>query len=757
MPTKYRSSSASPFEYERTPTRSLNVMSNSSTRRSRSLDNKQQKSPIVFRIRDIDDVSPRQYQHKKIPSSSSKSSSSSEAFDPWESFSLPSSSSYFSPTSVTETSSFFPIQTEKQSSKKQSHRKNKKQQRRTSTITSTNQKQCSQKRQPLPQRIIPGVSKMTMHQSLAVIFSAFWERADLYTDVLGLKHDKPTLRQLRLAFFRQGREVLASPIENPDDMTTISAALKPPVFACSISQYSNPYENGIVKSSVQVSRKAKLKFQAINLAYQLLKDESNRKIYDKWRMCNSRLPNPASCSPPSSPFKAPCSPIAQEISVVDDPSCYGNKNRYKPLSNKELNEILNVGGNVDRTKQLRYKNYVDSPDSSNISIDVSSAMGCSVNSKSSLPSILKKSKFGKNTHKNMPSTLSAARTPNRKITWNEDVEEFVILERSRETSDDKQQENVDARGTDIEDNNNISDPYTNEAYKDDWFFGTDVHFDSTSKSKNDKQLHAVTLGTDPDREEPGQISFFNFKSLNDSSMAVFDSSTPLEAYNDRVYSKPKIQINSTSWTDNVVKQMQATQFVKKAADDNAVNELNPKQSPRRSRPNVLCDETGVKNNVRIGHETVDAAEDMSIYSKETYVTRETYDTKETYDSSWKSYNTRETYDSSCKSYGFECLRIDQAKDYIMMNRECFSIDITKGFQATLSNYINAAVSDMKEGLFTLGDMLERRKSSERADDKKKGENPLLIQSFEIDAMMDILKTEMENVTSINKKNWNRLY
>ncbi len=123
--------------------------------------------------------------------------------------------------------------------------------------------------------IIPGVSQMTMRQILSVVFSAFWDRADLYTDVLGLEHDQATPRQLKLAFLRQGRVVLATPIESPDDMTLLSAGIRGMITSSSNSDAISTVS--VVQSGTPVSRKAKLRFQAVSLAYELLKDGDKRK------------------------------------------------------------------------------------------------------------------------------------------------------------------------------------------------------------------------------------------------------------------------------------------------------------------------------------------------------------------------------------------------------------------------------------------------------------------------------------------------
>jgi len=225
----------------------------------------------------------------------------------------------------------------------------------------------------------PPVSHLKLMRTLSNIFSAFWEQADLYTDVLGLENDQPTPRQLRLCFFRRGRTILSTPIESVDDMTMLSLGIK-----CednSTTGFDSSSIN-VIQSGVTVSRKGKLKFQAISLAYEILNDETKKKQYHEWKLWNPRLP------PPS--FEE------EHASIQIDQSTVLSSTSKESFSNKEPTE------NRDRE------------------IDVESRTSICRSMHSNIGSILQPSRYGNNKLNRLAS--------NRKITWNEEVEELVILE-----------------------------------------------------------------------------------------------------------------------------------------------------------------------------------------------------------------------------------------------------------------------------------------------------------------------------------------
>lgn len=226
-------------------------------------------------------------------------------------------------------------------------------------------------------------SRLKLVPTLASIFATFWERADLYTDVLGLEDDHPTPRQLHLCFFRHEQTVLATPIETIDDMTMLRLGIKSQNIS-TIGDDSNSM--GVIKSAVEVSRRAKLRFQAISFAYEILNDKSKRKHYNEWRLCNSRLPPP--------PFELKDSTIQIDQSTE-------SSSITKKLINKEI------------------QGY---------ELDVESRTSVYSSMYSHTGSILQPSRYGNRKLKRIAS--------NRNIRWNEEVEELVILEGNYNSNND---------------------------------------------------------------------------------------------------------------------------------------------------------------------------------------------------------------------------------------------------------------------------------------------------------------------------------
>jgi len=205
--------------------------------------------------------------------------------------------------------------------------------------------------------------------------------------VLDLENDKPSPRELRLCFFRRGRMILATPIESADDMTMMSLGIKSQnnaTVGCDSS-------SSIIQSGVTVSRKAKMRFWAISLAYEILNDEVMRKHYHEWRLWNPRL------SPPS---------FEEEASIIIGQSTGSIASSNEKLSAKELSEIIIAGGGVQRSKDRE--------------TDVESRISASSSMYSNANSILHPPRYG---NKKMNKI-----TTNRKIRWNEEVEELVILD-----------------------------------------------------------------------------------------------------------------------------------------------------------------------------------------------------------------------------------------------------------------------------------------------------------------------------------------
>jgi curved DNA-binding protein CbpA len=794
----------------------------------RKLTSSNKKNPLFFQIREKYHVSPignDQYHHHN------QAKTTSEAFDPWVSTSF-SSSSYdsppqfvtndYSPTSAMEPISEMPLATKTIPTQKYKRDEERFERRDRShkTINSTRSKSTSSNSthrnnnhfhhnhghyQPTPspsrsQNIIPGITKMTMRQSLAVIFSAFWERADLYKDVLELDHDNPSKRQLRLAFFREGRKVLASPIESLDDVTVIDSGMKPDFAVSSCARSPTREQQPKVQSGMKVSRKAKMKFQAVNLAYDLLMDESKRKLYDEWRLWNTRLPPPSSL-----PTMTVVTKSKSSSSNTSPTNSIDEGSQYQRLSNHELNEVINAGCGVDDVKKMRSKKQVYSPPTTKKHINNMGSYSVGSNKKC-LPSILKEPTFGTSMDSRSLFTnrgrnkLSQYSNNERKIKWNEEVEELVILDSSREcdlTNYDSFHSSVDGanddfglRGRKDYQSQNIPDPYASSTLQDDWFkteshkdiqwpnksIGQDFKVGPSSSKKQNKQRNVnfnrsdmqttslsysfqslddsqVTWTETPDYSLEDKKTSINISPDDDSLVAILDDPTPSQLH-DQTKTTPRwvaIQEkeNRRKWANNTGTGIKcpgpqtATNNIQQATSDQqnivsdntyvvdegknvTINFRSYRKEPKTSKSKSLNTVAEVvdlfpkKNQTNVHGLGLDV-EDMSLQSKETF------------DSSWKSFgNTNET--SFVKTN--DCAVFGRSNDCVFQTNNLFSIDMTKGFQATLSNYINAAMSDMKEGLSTLGKKWE----------ENIGENPFLINSFELDSMMNILKGEMNTLS-----------
>jgi len=129
---------------------------------------------------------------------------------------------------------------------------------------------------------------LPLEESLSLIFASFWNRADLFNDVLGIDDSiiDPSLKQLQSACLRQGCAVLTSAIEDEDD-NSVGSTGPAPQNGISDNSLLGPMS---IQSGVQLKKKAKLKLHAINLAFEVLKDNKKRKIYEAWRTMNPRIP-----------------------------------------------------------------------------------------------------------------------------------------------------------------------------------------------------------------------------------------------------------------------------------------------------------------------------------------------------------------------------------------------------------------------------------------------------------------------------------
>ncbi len=547
--------------------------------------------------------------------------------------------------------------------------------------------------------IIPGVSQMTMRQILSVVFSAFWDRADLYTDVLGLPMGDVTDRELKLAFLRQGRIVLATPIESPDDMTMISAGV-----GGIIAGPNSPSRDrdgmsslSVVQAGTPVSRKAKLKFQATSLAYELLKDQTKRTAYDEWRLWNSRLPPPPEMNNTSSQDK----------------------------EDQELADSLSGRESPSGSPSLMYTPSVDS---------------------SNITSILRRPTATAKERRRAGMRRASKQTlrHDRKISWNEEVEELVITETMPHYDplvDDPKENHVYGQY------HGLLDPYGESA--ENWF-GTVDNENSNSEGGmtrreryQDSRPWLTSRSADPGMRDHPNVH--NFNSLNSqtvttsmeehsSSGVVFEGYNPNDSLmvildgplsperNTNKKGPPGAPGKGDSWTG--------------FPDDEL--ESKPTHGSWNNGPNEGGDSSLNHGNVKVNVNVMPMETRAPVLPRNPDMdqddggsfTSQSYSMQSTV--SWNSVPTVEPHD--------DC---DIGR----------TVDLARGFQATLSNYINSAVEDMKEGLQLMGKQWDEIATPSTANanasasgssrDKK---NFFFLETQELDAMMGILSTEMQSLT-----------
>ncbi len=676
--------------------------------------------------------------------------------------------------------------------------------------------------------IIPGVSKMTMRQMLSIIFSAYWDRADLYTDILNLDHDKPSKRQLKLAFFRAGRVALSTPIESPDDMTMLSAG-----FRATFANNNNHHGNGsmpngsnlttgnqndrfresgggesdvgstisIVQAGTPVSRKAKLRFQAISLAYELLNDDAKRAMYDEWRMWNSRLPPPPPPPPPSSSRASARNGLGTILETEETVSARLRR-RHASRSGGSLLDTFGGDGHdqvVDSTApKANMGTALTGSDSSPITPapyeGFGAAPGPSASRECRAPSILRKSSkttrrkltFGgkKNSKQQQQQHLNQNQTRNRRISWNEEVEELTIVEDNQHNYRAGDMGNYHAEG-EIEEglgfppynalsdeidgtkeNRNphdrnmlgFEDPYGPTA--EDWFgtIDTDLPEYKRGLSKRIQQKRSDCKGIDGtnsilfeqassiesygrrDYSQRDRTSVNNFQSLG--SRTIMDSAelagttTPSDVLYDEDDPDDSLMIildgpyqhnrqaaaSSTekpdcSWTadgegdnaDQCWNDLFADSLSPLGSDGISRNSAGP-FAPSVNNATANSDSApGLIPNLPPNSDLVD--DDGSL-------------------------TTTDTYSTMTDGRTGDC---DLGH----------TVDLARGFQASLSNYINAAVTDMKEGLqMMVGDQwddLELMGGGSNSGEKSK--NFFFLETAELDAMMSILKKEMDGIST----------
>lgn len=567
-------------------------------------------------------------------------------------------------------------------------------------------------KRPSSKRIIPGVSKMNMRQTLAIIFSIYWDRADLYMDVLGLENDHPSDRELKLAFFRQGREVIATPIETPDDATMLTYGRAP-----FLKESGGSSTISVVQRGVPVSRKAKLKFQAIGLAYELLSDSFKRSMYDKWRLYNGRLPEPRSMS---RSVRTNANERIRMQEATESPSSFAMHSVRSPIM-ESIHE-----NEMDEFVQ-EHKSMLSAGNQSNVQ------------------SILRKS-AGMRGQK----TLNDASANSRKISWNEEVEELTLMEA---TSEDFLPANVPFVAFDEKrSNRNIPDPYGKSA--EDWFGDVDNAWSTSvgsafpqknlsSKTKKPQHNHSSEL-TKRDRDE---IQEKNIQSLQSNVLiGGFDDNFDSTC---RYYDEPDdsfLVIMNGPW-DGKHKQRHIKGVNREMPDkiEPLGDEWTHFSSDKGKNQNVSkdrCRNTNVKGTTVINQETPICAGTLKRKPRSSNRMQESsQDPSNNVPLTNVPVNLNDEDASLLTNPTVEDDSFDAEYESNDCNGIGHTVDIARGFQATLSKYITAAVEDMKEGLAIVGQNFDDLDNPDAP--RKENKNFFTIEGFELDAMMGILKTEMD--------------
>lgn len=438
-------------------------------------------------------------------------------------------------------------------------------------------------------------------------------------------------------------------------------------------------------------------------------------------------------------------------------------------------------------------------------------------------------------------------TSNRRIRWNEEVEELVILECSKQYSGSHQSDHLvdnelpaydpfnsfEYRNESMDPAVNLplspspDDPYYNPSVSENgWFENNNNNSSSHSRHNNNHSSSSRRSAPQASSSSEQAISY-NFHSLDDSTLTIAQPLANHENNNNKlddsliaILDAPPESSNyqnsltaSSQWVDKVGEEMKNRKLfaIQKEwdtnrrnstgtsgtgtgtghDDSNNINTRNEEKSTGHKKK-VLVDEdtsyvmgAGNKFKVRIDARTfekdkqqqqqpptVTPSATMTRPQLSHHYHHQDHDNINNRSNNFKteapdlfkqhhqeateyelnvddlSLDTKETTDSRMNwkkdSYGGgtdDCGGFPRNDCHAFRPSDCGPIDLAKGFQASLSNYINAAVSDMKEGWNSLGKKWEENipKLSE------KGENPFLVNSFELDAMMDILKLEMNSI------------
>jgi hypothetical protein len=334
-------------------------------------------------------------------------------------------------------------------------------------------------------------------------------------------------------------------------------------------------------------------------------------------------------------------------------------------------------------------------------------------------------------------SLTDASTNSRKISWNEEVEELTLME---ENSEDPFPAHVPFESINEKQNSrNITDPYGKSA--EDWFGDVDSAWSKSvenafpqKKKSTRSKIPPKTYGNNFTESDQEDMQENKIQSLNSNVRigSFVDNLDDCYDYNDEPDDSFLVIMNGP-WEGGNQRQRQKRGVHPKTSDklephgdewtrfDNKT--LSPTSShfssgkvSKQTRKNDKNNGVSTSNQVPLTNIPFDPNdEDESLLTND-------------FTNSWTSNPTAEDY-------------FNAEYDNNDCNGISHTVDIARGFQASLSKYITAAVEDMKEGLSIVGQNWD---DLDKPDvPRKENKNFFTLEGFELDAMMGILKTEMD--------------
>lgn len=485
-------------------------------------------------------------------------------------------------------------------------------------------------------RLIPFVSKLTLQQSLPLIFSAFGDGANLYVDVLGLESSKRealSSARLRLAYFRKGREVLASPVEVDDEITTLTYQ---GISASQALAATNNKANKLsIRSGVPISRKAKKRFQAICLAYEVLSDPQTRTDYDAFLKQQQYYRR-------RQPYEEQMRSTTKLDTIIEKINAVPiSKSKSHSFNQHGLREgsFYSHSDTRDSLNDLEFLNDTFSSSDPDLSKSFSTTS-------SGFDSILRR----KNTSKQRKAV-----TPTR-IRWNEQVEELVIMDYDAQNEhfappDDTSEQHVSKNKEKI-----ITQPVRKKFSKK----KTPAHSLNHDDTDVWSSSHPFFPEQDVDMPFDESACYFPYKKISEHKTSLSCARLKTTEKGDR-------QNNDQWW--------------KPEYDD---------------QDESILDQSGFSSRCRLSRSSDDAFDDY----------------------------------------------LEGKED------DCgvpFSFDLAAGFQVALSKYLGNVLSEMKTGLSELGKTfsdIDVNQNQMPSLDKQRGGNEFFMDEYEVNALMSVLRSEI---------------